>query len=470
MKKLFLFLTLTTAFLSSAQNIVLKKGVIIDSIVVKDSISESYSLFLPSSFETSKKWPVVFVYDMQGRGKKVLRMMVTSAESNGYILAASNNVSDSLPLTKNLLISQRMFNHVFDLLPIKHQRVYTAGFSGGARLASVVPTFIKQVKGVINCGSPIANTEVLSSKNFVHFIGIVGVKDFNYHEMIQSKKTLDLKKISNQILVFEGGHQWPPHQYISTALQYLDLVAMRNKIIPSDSVRIESIYKANLTAVNNLVADDKPVLAYKRISDLIEIYRPLRSIDSLKGNRKVIKRSTNYKSKNRSHLGNFTKELFKKDDYDYYLQEDVLTYNYNNLGWWKYQMEELKKNQKSSNELERNMGIRLEGYLNALIEDNIDNIKLNDPIDEEALNILWMLKTITAPYDFLNYFEVISMNAKVEDYGTALFYLEELLKRGFNDTEKLYSLENTALFRITPEFNKLVEKYLKESRYDIIEE
>jgi hypothetical protein len=31
-------------------------------------------------------------------------------------------------------------------------------------------------------------------------------------------------------------------------------------------------------------------------------------------------------------------------------------------------------------------------------------------------------------------------------------------------------LDNTALFRITPEFNALVDKYLKKARYDIIEE
>ena len=58
----------------------------------------------------------------------------------------------------------------------------------------------------------------------------------------------------------------------------------------------------------------------------------------------------------------------------------------------------------------------------------------------------------------------------MEDYGTALFYLEELLKNGYTDKSELYELENTALFRITPEFNMLVEKYLRDARYEIIEQ
>ena len=48
--------------------------------------------------------------------------------------------------------------------------------------------------------------------------------------------------------------------------------------------------------------------------------------------------------------------------------------------------------------------------------------------------------------------------------------LEELLKNGYTNTSELYELENTALFRIMPEFNLLVEKYLKDARYEIIEQ
>ncbi len=470
MKKLLVLLTFGIAFFSTAQQFTFKKGAIVDSVSVKDTVSESFALFLPSSFEPAKKWPIIFVFDMHGRGRQALSMLVRAAEKNKYILAASNNVNDSLSLTENVLVSRRMFNTVVSLFPIQKDRVYTAGFSGGARIASVIPTFISQVKGVISCGSPVANIDVLSSKKPVHFISIVGVEDFNYPRVLSVKKRLDVLKFPNQILIFNGGSKWPPSPYLSKAMEYFDLEAMAKNIIPKDSVLIVRSYNESMLAINNLVSENKSVIAYKILDEIVGIYKPFQKVDYLNESIKTLKRSTTYKSQNRNQNAIFFKESLIKEDYDYYLEEDILTNNYNNLGWWNYQMGELKKHKKSSNAFQRQMGIRLEGYLNALIDDNLDLIGLNEPIDEESLNFLWMLKTIISPKDFSNYLKVISLNAKVEDYSTALFYLEELLKNGYKNIDELYTLENTALLRITPEFNALVAKYLKESRYMIIEE
>lgn len=470
MKKLLVLLAFGITFFSTAQQLTFKKGAIVDGIGVKDTVSESFALFLPSSYEPTKKWPIIFVFDMRGRGRQALSMLARAAERNKYILAASNNVNDSLSLTENVLVSRRMFNTVLSLFPIQKGRVYTAGFSGGARIASVIPTFISEVKGVISCGSSFFNMDVLSSKKPVHFISIVGVEDFNYPRVLRIKKRLDVLKFPNQILIFDEGSKWPPPHHLSKAMGYFDLEAMAKNIIPKDSVFISRSYDESMLETNNLVSENRSVEAYRMLNEIAEIYKPFQKTDYLNESIKALKRSTTYKSQNRSQNAIFFKESLIKEDYDYYLEEDILTYNYNNLGWWNYQMGELAKHKKSSNIFERQMGIRLDSYLNALIEDNIDLTQLDGPVDEQSLNFLWMLKTITAPSDFSNYLKVISLNAKVEDYSTALFYLEELLKNGYKNTNELYTLENTALLRITPEFNALVAKYLKESRYMIIEE
>ncbi|MBT8314685.1 MAG: alpha/beta hydrolase [Maribacter sp.] len=470
MKKLLLVLVLSVSFLSTAQELTLRIGTIMKSIAVNDTIPEDFALFLPTKFDASKSWPIIFVYDMQGRGDMVLRMFSGAAEQNNYILAASNKVNDSLSLTQNVLISRRMFNTVFKMFKIQKDRVYTAGFDGGARIASVMPTFMNQITGVISCGSTVGNKEILSSKNPFHFVGVVGNEDFNYPEMVKMEKLFDLMKFPNQTLIFNGGHKWPSQHLLSRAMELFDLRAMTKKVIPVDTAFIENSYDNRLLEVNELIANSRAVQAYDELGEIMEVYRHFKDVDSLKSSRKTLKRGTAYKSQKRSLNTWLFKESLIKDDYDYYLEEDIFTYNYNNLGWWNYQMGELKKHRNSKNEFQRQMGVRLEGYLNALIEDNIDLITLDTPIDEEALNFLWMLKTITSPDDFSYYKKVISLNAKVEDYGTALYYLEELLKRGYSNTDELYALEHTALFRITPEFNALVAKYLKKARYDIIEE
>jgi hypothetical protein len=133
-------------------------------------------------------------------------------------------------------------------------------------------------------------------------------------------------------------------------------------------------------------------------------------------------------------------------------------------------MEDLKKYEKSQNVAERQMGKRLYGYVNALVEDTENMLKKEKVVDEDALLFVFMLKTITDPKGYDSYLEIISLSSKIEDYGTALFYMEELLKNGFTDKETIYNLKHTALLRITPEFNELVTKYLDDARYGIKEQ
>ena len=458
------------AITCSAQQLTLKKGVIIDSLVVNDSLNETFSLYLPRAFEVSRAWPIVFVFDMQGRGKQALSMLRQAAEEQGYILAASDNMRDSVQVSKNIIVANRMFNRVFSILPIHTNRVYTGGFSEGGRFSSLVPTFVKGVQGVLACGATVANTEVLTSKNPFHFVGISGNADYSYTQMLAVEKLLDRLKFPNQLLIFDGGHDWPSTPYLSKALGIFTMASMANGHIPKDSFFIDNKYRADLAEVSRLYSSSKPLLADKLLSEMIGVYSPFRPTDSLKQSKKTLRKSKLFKTQNRSQNAIFFKEGLIKEDYVYYLEEDILSYNYNNLGWWKYQMEELEKFHKSPNTLQQQMGKRLEGYVKALVADNIDIINAGSSIDEEALNFLWMLKTIIDPQSYDSYLKIISYTSKIDDYGTALFYLEELLKKGYTERSKLYSIENTALLRITPEFNDIVGKYLKGARYNIIEE
>lgn len=133
-------------------------------------------------------------------------------------------------------------------------------------------------------------------------------------------------------------------------------------------------------------------------------------------------------------------------------------------------MDELKKYDNSKIKEEQQMGKRLSGFLNALVEDNIDILTTQSPTDEVAMSFLYMVKTVIVPTDYPSYLKIVSSSAKNGDYGTALFYLEELLKNGYTNKKELYNLPHTALLRIMPEFNEVVAKYLKEARYEYVEE
>lgn len=469
MKQLLTLLALGIAMTCAAQQMTLKKGVVIDSLPISanDTLSETFSLYLPKKFEVSGAWPVLFIFDMKGHGKQALNLVAAAAEEQGYILAASNNVRDTLPIANNILIANRMLNAVTTFLPIHKNRIYVGGFSGGGRFSTLIPTFIKGVNGVLVCGATVANTEVLSSKNPFHLIGIVGNEDYNYLEMLEVEEILNRMKFPNQLLVFEGGHEWPDTEHLNRALEIFTLTAMAKGRIPKDDAFVNAKYNEGLTAVNILFTANKPLLANALLDEMQEIYRPFRDTDSIKTSQKTLKRSKIFKTRDRNLTSLFFKETLIKEDYNYYLEEDIITYNYNNLGWWGYQMEELEKFKKNPDVLQQQMGKRLEGYINALVADNIDILKSGEPVDEEALNFLWMLNTVINPKEYTNYLNIISYNAKVNETSTALFYLEEVLKKGYTDRAELYSLEDTALLRLTPEFNAIIAKYLKDARYDL---
>lgn len=470
MKKILLLSFVFISTYTFSQELRLLRGAISENIKVNDSVNETYSLYLPSTFEVAKAWPIIFVLDLDGKSKASVSMLMSAAEKEGYILASSDNVNDSLSISENVLVANRMFNSVINTVPIAANRTYTAGFGSGAMFASILPTFIKEIKGVVSIGAPIGNVEILNSKQTFQFVGIVSRSDYNFRSMLNTREILNKLKFPNELLVFDSDKVLPNAPIIANAFRMLTLTSMAKGEVARDDSLITESYNMFMGKASSFVLDEKPILAMYLLSDMERLFDSMVDLDSLKTSKKVLRRSTSFKKANRSQNSYFLQESFLKEDYNYYLEEDIISYNYANLGWWNFQMEGLLKLDESAVLYERQMASRLRRYVNAMISDNIDFLSADKEIDLEAMNLLHMIKTITAPGEYESYLKVISISAKMEDYGTALFYLEELLKKGYANKAELYTLEHTALLRITPEFNLLVEKYLKDARYEIIEQ
>ena len=169
MKKILLFLFILISASALSQELRLLRGAITENLIVNDSVSETYSLYLPTNFNVNETWPVVFVMDLDGKGKAAVSMLMNAAEQEGYVLASSNNISDSLSISNNVLVANRMFNAVFQIIPTAKNRTYTAGFGSGGMFASILPTFVKEIKGVVSIGASVGNVEILNSKQPFQF-------------------------------------------------------------------------------------------------------------------------------------------------------------------------------------------------------------------------------------------------------------------------------------------------------------
>lgn len=452
-----------------SQELKIKKGVIVDSLRIHDSIPETYALFLPKNFELKGKWPLLAVTSMGGKAKQEMVKFVLAANRIGYVVAAPNAIHDSLSLSENMLRTKRMMDHLINLLPLSKSRVYTAGFEDSGRFANLVPIFIKDVEGTLSVNAAIANIELLNGKNPFQFVGLVDKKNYNYPLLLKDEKMLNALKFPNSILVGKASTE-DVSRRIFQSLAYFQLVAMSKGNAAKDSVLIEELYQTDIAHINQLTAKGEYLLANRAMAETLNAYRTLRNTDSLREQKKDLKRNKGFRTQKREEEAALFKESLLREDFAYFLEEDVLTYNFNNLGWWNYQKTQIDKYINGTSQAEKQMGHRLSGYVNALIADNIDLVNSQKVVDEEALVFLYMLKTIIIPKDFDNYLKVASIASKNEDFGTAIFYLEEALKKGFKSKEELYTIPNTALLRITPEFNELVKKYFEEARYKIKDE
>src|SRR5438477_11715012 len=74
---------------ASAQE--LPRGEIVDDVQCQQDAAQHYALYLPSSFNPSRQWPVILAFDGSGRGRQGVERYRDAAEKYGYVVAGSNN-------------------------------------------------------------------------------------------------------------------------------------------------------------------------------------------------------------------------------------------------------------------------------------------------------------------------------------------------------------------------------------------
>ncbi len=468
-KNYFVFLAIFMCLSGQAQDIRLKKGVINRNLPLTDSIGQNLEIFLPSYYDSSRKWPVLFICDITHNVSPAMRLLQGAAETNGYVLASTRALADSIPLTTNVMQISGSLDLLAAFVPMNTDRLYVAGFGDAGEFAALMPNLMTAVDGVLEVDAAPPNQELISNRKDYDYVSLLSRAEAAYLSMLDFEDQLGRKGISNHVLYYNGDRDLPSPELLNRGLQTLTVLAMRSGREVMDTTFIREVSEAYLQDAYRLRAQGNAWLAYDRLEEASDLFDDTEQEGIIKDALREIRRTGAYSSQRREAANLRLREEIMRDDYLYYLEEDLISFNLENLGWWRFQMENIKKFQASGKREEKLMGLRLESYVTDLADFFIRGARSSEMPDDDALVFLYMLKTIIVPQEAENYLEVISLTSKYSDFGTALFYLEELLKTGYSDKERLYDLEHTALLRITPEFNALVEKYLKEARYEIPE-
>jgi poly(3-hydroxybutyrate) depolymerase len=227
---------------SGAPAQVLERGTIVDRVQCAVDPGQTYALYLPSTYSPERKWNLVLAFHPAARGRLMVEKFQAAAEQYGYIIAASNN-SRNGPYAVSQAAAQAMSTDVGQRFNIDPQRVYLAGMSGGARVATGIALAKNNIAGVIASSAGYPDSQPRASVPFAVF-STAGTEDFNYMEM----RLLDRKLTSAHFLaVFQGGHTLPPDDVAFDALEWMEIQAMQSGRRGRDDALVKRIVEKRRT-------------------------------------------------------------------------------------------------------------------------------------------------------------------------------------------------------------------------------
>ena len=229
-----LLIALAGARAASAQD--LPRGTIVDDVKCADDPTQSYALYLPSTYSRAQAWSLLLGFHPAARGRAIVEKYRDAAERYGYIVAASNT-SRNGPMAASAASVRAMSLDLGQRFAIDADRLYLTGLSGGARVAMQVALGKNNIAGVIASSAGYPDARPRSSVAFPVF-GTAGTDDFNYLEMRQ----LDRKLTSpHSLAIFTGGHTLPPDAVAVEAIEWMELQAMKNGRRKRDEALIDRL-------------------------------------------------------------------------------------------------------------------------------------------------------------------------------------------------------------------------------------
>ncbi|MFA6321356.1 MAG: PHB depolymerase family esterase [Candidatus Omnitrophota bacterium] len=179
----------------------------------------SYIVYLPPDYDPLKKWPVLFCFDSEGAGELIAMLFSSAAINQHWIVVGSLDVKNDSSVNDNMDAQDALLHDVWHRYSIDPERLYTAGFSGGARMAyTMAYRAPDNFRGVIPCADGFGFGEVSKKVAVFH---CVGKGDFRYKEVMDAHKYLTGRGVKSNLKVFEGVHQYPPKEVILEALDWM---------------------------------------------------------------------------------------------------------------------------------------------------------------------------------------------------------------------------------------------------------
>jgi len=225
-------------------------GRLVENVTTAADQQQSYTLFLPSSYDAAKKYPVLLIMDPRGRGTTAAEIFAGGAEEYGWILVSSNNTRSDESNDPNERALRALFPELARYA-VDPRRMYVAGFSGTAMVAWALAINNGRLAGVISAGGRLVD-EVSPRKFTFASYGFAGESDFNNRDMRAIDALLEREGKTHRFRQFDGGHRWMPPELATEAIAWMELIAMKEQRRSRDEALIAKLYERDLAAAKTL--------------------------------------------------------------------------------------------------------------------------------------------------------------------------------------------------------------------------
>jgi tetratricopeptide (TPR) repeat protein len=257
-------------------------GEVVEKVQVLEDSTQSYAVYLPSSYARDRRWPILYLLDARGRALVPLERFREAAESLGFILASSHDSQSDRAYEPQIEVVRTLWRDTHRRFAIDDRRVYVAGFSGEARVACLMADAAPgSIAGVIACGGSFPYDRPPRKGLSFIFYGLAGTTDFNHDELVGLDGTLDALEIPHRIEIFDGGHAWPPAEYCAEALEWMELRAMVDGRRPRDDDFLDSLLAREIEKARTAEDEGRVHDAHRRYRAAARDFRDLRDVSGV---------------------------------------------------------------------------------------------------------------------------------------------------------------------------------------------
>lgn len=305
-------LVLSFAFSAAAQTAAapepLRKGQIIDKVICVKSPEQSYALYLPSTYDAARKWPILYAFDPGARGKLPVTQFKDAAEKYGWIVVGSNN-SHNGSGQSSVDAWNGMTNDVAERFSIDERRAYATGFSGGARMALFFAARCNEcLAGVIASGAGFPSSITPDASMHFSIFASAGTDDFNFSEVSSLDEPLTKAGMAHRIQSFAGRHEWLPPAVAIAAVEWMEVQAMKSERRARDEPFIEAAWENALLQARAFEAAKKTYEAFQTYRWMVETFSGLHSVNEAEQKLNEYKAAREIKDAIRDEQQQFSKQ------------------------------------------------------------------------------------------------------------------------------------------------------------------